>query len=123
VRGIRRGLIHWARLDKRRPVVIVSNDVRNEHAGDVLVVPCSTVRRLGTFHVPLRAREGGLPSPSVAKCEQVVVIEKALVDPAPLGGPLSVARLDEIERALLFALGFTPRSLERHLAWFRGDEG
>jgi len=30
--------------------------------------------------------------------------------------------MDQIERALLFALGFTPASLERHMRFFR-DQG
>lgn len=47
----------------------------------------------------------GLPSNSVAKCEQVTCLDKSLLDPFPLGRPLSEDRMHEVEDALLIALG------------------
>lgn len=62
---MRRGLLYWARLDKRRPVLVLSPDYRNEHASDVIVVPSSTRLRPAPTHVPLRKGEGGLPEASM----------------------------------------------------------
>ena len=112
---IRRGTIHWARIDKRRPVLVVSPDYRNEWASDVLVVPCSTMRRLAPTHVLLRRGEGGLESPSAAKCEQVMTLPRSDLEPTALGAPLTPQRMDEIERALIGALGIEPAALARHL--------
>ena len=57
----RRGYVYWARLDRRRPVLVISPDDRNERTSAVLVIPCSTRLRDAPTHVRLRAREGGVP--------------------------------------------------------------
>ena len=100
-----RGSIHWARLDKRRPVVIVSPTRRNELARDVIVIVCSTALRPMPWHVLLRGGEGGLPEASMAKCEQITTLERSAIDPQPLGAPLSQERMREIERAIRLAIG------------------
>lgn len=101
-----RGHLYWAWLDKKRPVLVLSTDVRNERASDVIVVPCSTVVRPALTHVILRAGEGGLGVPSVLKCEQITTLPREDVDEEPLGAaPLSRARLDEIVRCVLRAIG------------------
>jgi mRNA-degrading endonuclease toxin of MazEF toxin-antitoxin module len=111
--------VHWARLDKRRPVLVVSPDYRNDWANDVVVVPLSTVRRAAPTHVFLKRGEAGLGTPSVAKCEQVVTIPSVDLEPDALGGLLGWERMDEVERALLRALGIEPGALERHLTALR----
>jgi mRNA-degrading endonuclease toxin of MazEF toxin-antitoxin module len=83
-------------MDKRRPVLILSPESRNERAADLIVVP---------WHVPLGRREGGLARPAVVLCEQITTLAKRRVDPAPLGGPLSESRMTEVERAILLAIG------------------
>jgi mRNA interferase MazF len=100
-----RGSIHWAQLDKRRPCVIVSPDIRNQLANDVIVVPCSSQLRRMAWHVLLNPREGGIRQKSVVKCEQVMTLPKTIIEPISLGPPLSAARMYEVERALLLALG------------------
>jgi len=107
----RRGEIYLASLRTRparrkvRPVLVISPDVRNRWAGDVLVVPISTYLRPAPTHVFLDRTEGGLPHPSVVKCEQITCLDKALLDPHPLGRPLSFDRMRVVERALLTSLG------------------
>jgi mRNA-degrading endonuclease toxin of MazEF toxin-antitoxin module len=101
----RRGYLHYARLDKRRPVLVISADARNAGASDVLVVPCSTVLSTAPTHVRLRRGEGGLGAASVLKCEQVTNLHKSYLDPAPLGAMLAVPRLRAVERAILRAIG------------------
>jgi len=54
----RRGHLYWAQMEKRRPVLVVSVDARNDRANDVLVVPCSTTLREapGSRRLSLRRR-------------------------------------------------------------------
>ena len=101
----RRGHFYRARLDKRRPVLVISPDYRNDRASDVIVVPCSTQLRVAPTHVRLRAREGGLPGPTVLKCEQITTLPREELEPRPLGGGLSKRRLAEVEQAILRAIG------------------
>ena len=91
---------------KVRPALVVSPDRRNERSNTVVLIPCTTVLRLGPWHVPLRKGEGGLPSPSVAKCENVTTVEKSAIDPRPMGGPLAEARWLDIREGILRALDF-----------------
>ena len=104
-----RGCLYWVRLldeSKRRPALVLSPDRRNERATSVVVVPCSTTLRMGPWHVLLRRGEGGLPAPSMLKCENVTTIDKALLDPRPIGGAVTDRRLDEVRAAILRALEF-----------------
>ncbi len=103
---MRRGAVHWALLDKRRPAVILSPDRRNEAASDVIVVPCFSSGRQMRWHVNLRRGEGGLPQASVAKCEQITTLPKEFVEREI--GLLPETRIREIESALLSALGMLP---------------
>ena len=100
-----RGFIHWATIDKRRPVLILSVNARNDRATDVIVVPCSTNLLGGPTHVRLGRAEGGVPRACILKCEQVTTLKNLAVDEHPLGPPLSLERLREIERAVARAIG------------------
>jgi mRNA interferase MazF len=102
---LRRACLHWAEMDKRRPVLILSPESRNEHASDLIVVPCSAMLRGGPWHVRLSKGEGGLERSSVLLCEQITTLVKKRLDPEPLGGPLAVHRMAEVERAVLLAIG------------------
>jgi mRNA-degrading endonuclease toxin of MazEF toxin-antitoxin module len=99
--------LYWARLpgDKRRPVLVLSPDVRNERAHDVIVAPLTTTLRSSPTHVRLRAREGGAPAASVVACERITTLERDILDPKPIGGPLSQERLAEVTKAVLRAIG------------------
>ena len=99
-----RGSIFWAQLDKRRPVIVVSAERRNQLARDVMVIPCSTNLRAMSWHVLLRKGEGGLHQASMAKCEQILTVSKDSLSATPLGPPLSSTRVHELERAILRAL-------------------
>jgi len=106
----RRGYVYWVRVPdepqgKRRPALVLSLDVRNRLANDVIVVPISSVLRDAPTHVRLRAREGGLIRASVVKCEQITTLQKTRLVPRPLGGPLAPARMVEVEKAVLRAIG------------------
>jgi mRNA interferase MazF len=103
----RRGYVYWVRMpeeDKKRPALVLSHDIRNDRAPTVVVIPCTTVRRLGPWHVPLRKGEGGLRVSSVAKCEDITLLSKDKLAEGSLGGPVSNERLVQIRDAILRAL-------------------
>jgi mRNA interferase MazF len=102
---LRRGYIYVARLDKPRPVLVISPNVRNELASDVIVVPCSTRLLTAPTHVRLGRGDGGLPQASMLKCEQITTLHQDDVRSQPLGGPIPAKRLLEVERAILRAIG------------------
>ena len=68
-----RGEIYLVRLPgqpkdtKSRPALVVSMDVRNRLANDVVVVPISTNLRSSPTHVELAAGKGGIEKISMAK--------------------------------------------------------
>jgi mRNA-degrading endonuclease toxin of MazEF toxin-antitoxin module len=105
VNGHRRGSLYWARLDKRRPVLVLSINARNERAGDLIVVPCSTTLREAPTHVRLSRGEGGVPQACMLKCEQITTLREEHLDTTALGLALSGARLREIELAVMRAIG------------------
>jgi mRNA-degrading endonuclease toxin of MazEF toxin-antitoxin module len=91
---------------KLRPGLVISPDRRNERSHTVVMVPCSSIVRIGPWHVLLRRGEGGLMVASVIKCEDIGTVEQVHVDPQALGGPISEGRLREVREAILRALDF-----------------
>ncbi len=90
---------------KARPALVVSLDVRNRLAGDVIVVPLSTMSRPAPTHVKLPAGEGGLDRQSIAKCEQIATLDKSLLLRGPFAGKVCSGLMREVEDAILCALG------------------
>ena len=107
----RRGEIYLVTLPgqprdhKARPALVVSLDVRNRLAHDVLVIPLSTTLREAPTHVRLEVGEGGLHHASMAKCEQVTTLDKTFLLRGPFAGTISLANLAAVERAIMRAIG------------------
>ena len=107
----RRGEIYLVKLPghpsdiKDRPALIVSLDVRNRLANDVIVVPISTTLRPAPTHVELPAGEGGLKETSMTKCEQVTTLDKSFLIRGPFAGTISSSLMREIEKAIHRAIG------------------
>lgn len=107
----RRGEIYLVRLPghpadpKARPALIVSMDIRNRLADDVMLVPLSTRLRAAPTHVELPAGEGGLRESSMAKCEQVTTLDKSFLLRGPFAGTISPALMREVEKAIQRAIG------------------
>src|SRR3990170_4090413 len=101
----RRGEIYLVRLPghpsdhKNRPALVVSLDVRNRLANDVIVVPLSTTLRPAPTHVELPAVEGGLKETSMAKCEHVTPLDKSFLLRGPFAGTISASLMHEVEKA------------------------
>jgi mRNA interferase MazF len=65
--------IHWATLDKRRPVVVLTREIMVGHMSTVTVAPVSgTIHGLATE--VLVGAENGLDQRSAVKCDQVTSI-------------------------------------------------
>ena len=90
---------------KNLPALVVSLDIRNELANDIIVVPLSTNLRSSPTHVLLQEGEGGLSKASMAKCEQVTTIDKFLLIRGPFAGRISNEKVKEIEKAIMIAIG------------------
>ena len=110
----KRGEIFLVRLPgqpkdiKTRPALIVSLDVRNRLANDVIVVPVSTTLRPSPTHVELPKGEGGLDKTSMAKCEQITTLDKSFLVRGPFSGVIKNGRMDEVEKAIQIAIGVAP---------------
>lgn len=107
----RRGEIYLVKLPghprdrKARPALVVSLDVRNRLAHDVMVVPLTTTLRPAPTHVQLEQDEGGLAHVSIAKCEQLTPLDKTLLLRGPFAGKVQDTTMVEIERAIMRAIG------------------
>jgi mRNA-degrading endonuclease toxin of MazEF toxin-antitoxin module len=106
-----RGEIFLVRLQGRpkdkkpRPALIVSLDVRNRLANDVIVIPISTTLRASPTHVKLTEGEGGLDLTSMAKSEQITTLDKAFLIRGPFSGTISPMMMTEVEKAIQIAVG------------------
>ena len=115
VRTPRRGEIWFVQLHAdppgkgKRPVVIVSLDVRNRHprADTVLVVPLTTsIHKDIPTHVFLPAGETGLQSDSTARAEDITVVPKqSLIEPQTRLRQLSDHRVCEVATKVTIAMG------------------
>jgi mRNA interferase MazF len=107
----RRGEIYLVSLPsqpkdtKPRPALVVSLDVRNRLANDVIVAPLSTTLRTSPTHVELSEGEGGLDQTSMAKCEQITTLDKSFLIRGPFSGTISPMRMTEVERSIQRAIG------------------
>lgn len=110
---MRRGEIFYADLsptvgseiNKRRPVLIVSNDANNRAAGTVTVLPItSNVTKVYPFEVALAPEESGLPKPSKIQAQQIRTIARERIAGAAQGR-LGKERLAAVEAAVRLHLG------------------
>ena len=99
---MRRGEVWWARVDKRRPVVLLSRAEAYEVRAMVIVAPATTTDRGFSLEVKL-GRAEGLPRSCVVNCDWLVTIPKA--DLIERAGTLSDDKLRRVDEALRFALG------------------
>lgn len=112
-----RGEIWWLKLhvdplDKGpRPVIVISQNGRNlsPKANTVLVVPMTTTPPRASTHVLLSPGETGLEISS-AKAEDITVVRKeSLVEPRAQLRRIGEARLQQIVRAVMIAIGAHPQ--------------
>ena len=92
-----------AETGKKRPAVILSNDVSNRYAQTVTILPVTDPgERIFPFKVPLPAKTPGLTRESKVRCQQIRSVDKSrLLDRL---GKVDSHKLREIEAALLVHL-------------------
>lgn len=101
MRATEHGELWEVRLDKVRPVVIVSrDDERGRRLKATVAAVTTAIRELQTY-VLLDHRDG-LPKLSAVNCDELQTIPKAQLTRRL--GRLSAAKIDEIDDALRFAL-------------------
>ncbi|MGB7711744.1 MAG: type II toxin-antitoxin system PemK/MazF family toxin [Microcoleus sp.] len=105
---MKRGEIYYANLsptvgseiDKRRPVLVVSNDANNRAANTVTILPItSNVTRVYPFEVLLNPEDSGLPKPSKVQAQQVRTISKQRIT-SDVVGSLSEEIMQLVNAAL-----------------------
>lgn len=90
-------------IAKTHPVLIVSNDINNQYAATVTVVPItSTTAKIYPFEVFLPKDEGNLTNDSKAKANQIRTIDKLRLKRRL--GKINKETLKEIEQAILIHL-------------------
>jgi mRNA interferase MazF len=97
----------FAAPDKRRPVLVLSRSCVIDHLNEVVVVPATrTVRGIETEVV--LTPDDGMPAACALNFDHLSLARKER-----LGATLTTlheARWPEVERALLIACGFPPRT-------------
>lgn len=106
---MKRGEVRWATLDQpwgRRPVVLIARD----HAYDILtravVAPLTTTLRVARTIVLLDPHADGVPLPSAISLDSLQAIPVTWIEPTVVAR-LTPEQLEEVDRALHFALGIT----------------
>jgi len=99
---VTRGELWWARVDKRRPVVLVSREEAYAVRAMVIAAPVSTTVRGYAVEVRVGRREG-LPRAGVVNCDWLVTIRKDRLEQRI--GVLTGDKLRRLDDALRFALG------------------
>lgn len=89
---------------KRRPAVVIQNDIGNRNAPTTIIAPITGGRSNYPFHVNLPAGTNGLSKDSHAQLDQIrtVDIEQRVIDNI---GAVSDQQLSEINSAIEISLG------------------
>jgi mRNA interferase MazF len=105
---MKRGEIYFADLsptigseiNKRRPVLIVSNDANNRASSTITVLPItSNTERVYPFEVKLSAKMSGLPKESKVLAQQIRTISRARLS-NERAGQLIGESMKAVERAI-----------------------
>lgn len=100
------GEIRWYRFaspDKKRPVLLLTRSSVLEYLGEVTIAPITTTIRDIPSEVLLTS-EDGMPRTSAINLDHLQTVAREKI--GGLITQLSAERMDEVRKALLFALGF-----------------
>lgn len=88
-------------VNKKRPVLIISNDISNTHSDVVTIIPItSNLSKIYPFEALVKSNStSGLSIDSKAQCQQIRTISKARIINPPLGR-VSFDEMENIEMAL-----------------------
>jgi mRNA interferase MazF len=103
---MQRGEVRWYRFakpDKKRPVVVLTRDSALEFLGEVTVAPVtSTIRDIPTE--VLLGSDDGMPKECAVNSDHLQTVARGRM--GALITRLPDAKMEELRRALLFALGY-----------------
>ncbi len=119
--GVHRGCIYWVDFDpvrgseqgKRRPALVVQNNVGNLTADTTIVVAISS--RIPSKPYPMHVRlDGVLRKPGIVMCEQIRTVSLERVEPRAIA-ELPEEVMARVEDALRHSLGLSQETagLER----------
>ncbi len=110
---INRGDVYWVNLNpiegseigKTRPAVVISNNINNELADTVTILPItSSVEKIYPFEAFIPRGVANIPDDSKAKANQIRTVDKKRIK--NLIGTVPDTTLKEIERAVKIHLDF-----------------
>ena len=90
-----------------RPALVVSADIRNRIADDLMVVPIFSQGADGPTHVRLAKGQGGIKKGSVLFCEELTTLDREFLSRGPWGPRVEADVLDAVIRAVRRAIGET----------------
>ena len=105
---MKRGEIYYAQLNptlgsemgKRRPVLIISNDINNRVSSTITILPItSNTSSIYPFEVMLQPADSGLPKLSKVQAQQIRTISKQRIE-TNVVGCLKEELMKDIEAAL-----------------------
>jgi mRNA interferase MazF len=101
--------LHSLGDSKKRPVVVVSINLRNEFSQTVLVVPFTSDLSGGETptRILVKAGEGGLQADSLAICDNILAVSKSYLEQGPYGR-VSSRSLQHIQQGIQLAIGIYP---------------
>ena len=105
---MRRGEVRWYMFptpDKRRPIVILTRDSVLDYLGEATVAPVTSTIRSIPSEVVLDV-DDGMPRRCAVNLDHIQTISRTRI--GALITTLRGRRMEEIFRALCFALGFHP---------------
>ncbi len=94
-------------IGKRRPAIVVSNDINNRYAQTITIIPLTSQpsKKSYPFQVLLPKGTGGLPLESTAKCNQIRTIDQSRI--TAIKDKLPPSYLKEVEKALKIHLNLS----------------
>lgn len=110
---MKRGEIYFADLsptvgseiNKKRPVLIVSNDANNRAASTITVLPItSNITNIFPFEIRLTGKDSGLPKDSKAQAQQIRTISKERIAGRAVGR-LAANKMALVDAAIRLHLG------------------
>jgi mRNA interferase MazF len=103
---MRRGEVRWYTFDspdKRRPVLVLTRNSAIRFLNTLTIAPITTTVRNIPSEV-LLGRDEGMPAACAANLDHIQTIPKSRI--GPLITALTPSRMEEVEGAIAFALGF-----------------
>ena len=101
---MRRGEVRWYKFkkpDKKRPVLILTRNSIIEYLGEVTIAPTTTTIREIPSEIYL-SKHDGMPRECAVNCDHIQTVSKGKL--GTLITTLSTAKLEEVRKAIAFAL-------------------